>query len=49
MKQRDSVIAWAARAVPEHDAWAIQFFGFPELKTYLREPRLARLFQPGPR
>jgi TolB-like protein/DNA-binding SARP family transcriptional activator/Tfp pilus assembly protein PilF len=49
MKHRDSVITWAARAIPEHDAWAIQFHGFPELQSYLREPRLARLFQPGPR
>jgi TolB-like protein/DNA-binding SARP family transcriptional activator/Tfp pilus assembly protein PilF len=48
-KQRDSVIAWATRAIPEHDAWAIQFYAFPELQSYLREPRLARLFQPGPR
>jgi TolB-like protein/DNA-binding SARP family transcriptional activator/Flp pilus assembly protein TadD len=47
--QRDSVISWASRSVPQHDAWAIQFFGFPELKSYLSEPRLAKLFQPGPR
>jgi TolB-like protein/DNA-binding SARP family transcriptional activator/Flp pilus assembly protein TadD len=46
---RDSVIAWAARAIPEHDAWAIQFYGFPEFESFLREPRLKPLFQPGPR